>query len=60
MALKTRDDYLAALRKLKPNIFKFGKLIEDVTTHPATKRTVERLTISFMYLFKLTPLVDRI
>ncbi|TEU18645.1 MAG: 4-hydroxyphenylacetate 3-hydroxylase [Anaerolineales bacterium] len=41
MGIKTRGDYLAALRKLRPNIYKFGELIEDVTTHPATKRTVE-------------------
>lgn len=41
MALKTREDYLEALRKLRPNIYKFGELIEDVTTHPATKRVVE-------------------
>ncbi len=41
MAIKTRDDYLAALRQMRPNIYKFGELIEDVTTHPATKRTVE-------------------
>ena len=41
MALKTREDYLAALRQLRPNIYKFGELIEDVTTHRATKRTVE-------------------
>jgi aromatic ring hydroxylase len=41
MAVKTREAYLAALRKLRPNIYKFGELIEDVTTHPATKRTVE-------------------
>jgi 4-hydroxybutyryl-CoA dehydratase/vinylacetyl-CoA-Delta-isomerase len=41
MGIKTRDDYLAALRALRPNIYKFGELIEDVTTHPATKRTVE-------------------
>ena len=41
MALKTREDYLAALRKLRPNIYKFGELIEDVSTHQATKRTVE-------------------
>ena len=26
---------------LRPNIYKFGKLIDDVTTHPATRRTVE-------------------
>ena len=41
MTIKTRTDYLAALRQLRPNIYKFGELIEDVTTHPATKRTVE-------------------
>ncbi|MEA2110407.1 MAG: 4-hydroxyphenylacetate 3-hydroxylase N-terminal domain-containing protein [Pseudomonadota bacterium] len=41
MAIKNRNDYLASLKKLRPNIYKFGELIEDVTTHPATKRTVE-------------------
>jgi len=41
MGIKTREDYLAALRAMRPNIYKFGELIEDVTTHPATKRTVE-------------------
>ncbi len=41
MAIKTREDYLAALKKMRPNIYKFGELIEDVTTHPATKRTIE-------------------
>jgi 4-hydroxybutyryl-CoA dehydratase/vinylacetyl-CoA-Delta-isomerase len=41
MGIRTRDDYLAALRKLRPNVYKFGEPIEDVTTHPATKRTVE-------------------
>ena len=41
MTIKSRDDYLAALREMRPNIYKFGELIEDVTTHPATKRTVE-------------------
>src|SRR4030043_1997882 len=41
MALKTRADYLASLKKLRPNIFKFGERIEDVTSHPATRRVVE-------------------
>jgi 4-hydroxybutyryl-CoA dehydratase/vinylacetyl-CoA-Delta-isomerase len=41
MGIKTRDEYLSALRALRPNIYKFGELVEDVTTHPATKRTVE-------------------
>ncbi len=41
MALKTAAEYKESLRKLRPNIYKFGKLIEDVTTHPATRSTVE-------------------
>jgi 4-hydroxybutyryl-CoA dehydratase/vinylacetyl-CoA-Delta-isomerase len=41
MAIKTRQDYLDSLKQMRPNIYKFGELIEDVTTHPATKRTVE-------------------
>lgn len=41
MALKTRKEYLESLRKLRPNIYKFGELIQDVTADPATKRTVE-------------------
>lgn len=40
MTIRTKEDYLDALRSLRPNIYKFGQLIEDVTTHPATKRTV--------------------
>ena len=41
MAIKTYEQYLESLRALRPNIYKFDELIEDVTTHPATKRTVE-------------------
>ena len=41
MALKTYEQYLESLRKQRPNIYKFDQLIEDVTTNPATKRTVE-------------------
>jgi len=41
MALKTVEEYKASLQKLRPNIHKFGELITDVTTHPATKWTVE-------------------
>ncbi len=39
--MKTSDEYKKSLKKMRPNIYKFGKLIKDVTTHPATKRTVE-------------------
>ena len=41
MPLKTAEEFKESLRKMRPNIHKFGKLIEDVTTHPATKSTVE-------------------
>ncbi len=41
MSLKTADQYKQALKKLKPNMYKFGQLIEDVTTNPNTRRTVE-------------------
>ncbi len=41
MALKTRKEYLESLRHLRPNLYKFGELITDVTTHTATRRTVE-------------------
>ncbi len=41
MALRTYDQYLESLRKMRPNIYKFDELIEDVTTHPATRRTIE-------------------
>ncbi|MBN1280058.1 MAG: 4-hydroxyphenylacetate 3-hydroxylase [Candidatus Thermoplasmatota archaeon] len=39
--MKTAKEYKASLQKMRPNIYKFGELIKDVTTHPATKRTVE-------------------
>jgi 4-hydroxybutyryl-CoA dehydratase/vinylacetyl-CoA-Delta-isomerase len=41
MALRTRAEYLASLKRLRPNVFKFGEKIDDVTTHPATRRVVE-------------------
>jgi len=47
MALRTPDQYKAALREMRPNVYKFGELIADVTTHPATRRTVEGHTHSY-------------
>ncbi len=38
--MRTSAEYKESLRKMRPNIYKFGELIEDVTTHPATRRTV--------------------
>jgi len=39
--MKNSKDYKASLKKMRPNIYKFGELIKDVTTHPATKRTIK-------------------
>lgn len=41
MAIISYDQYIASLKAMRPNIYKFDELIEDVTTHPATRRTVE-------------------
>jgi 4-hydroxybutyryl-CoA dehydratase/vinylacetyl-CoA-Delta-isomerase len=41
MAIKSYKEYIESLRSLRPNIYKFDHLIDDVTTHPATRRTVE-------------------
>ena len=47
MSIKTREEYLRALKKMRPNVYKFGELIEDVTTHPATKQTIESHAMCF-------------
>ncbi len=39
--MKTPEEYKKSLKMMKPNIYKFGKLIKDVTTDPLTKRTIE-------------------
>ena len=39
--MKNSKEYKESLKKMRPNIYKFGELIKDVATHPATKRTVE-------------------
>lgn len=39
--MKNGVEYKKSLQKMRPNIYKFGELIKDVTKHPATKRTVD-------------------
>jgi 4-hydroxybutyryl-CoA dehydratase/vinylacetyl-CoA-Delta-isomerase len=39
--LRTPEQYKESLRKMRPNNYKFGELIKDVTTHSYTKRTIE-------------------
>ena len=49
MALRTAEQYFDSLKQMRPNVYKFDELIEDVTTHPATKKTVEGHSKSFRY-----------
>ena len=39
--MRTGEEYKASLRAMRPNVYKFGELITDVTSHPATRRAVE-------------------
>ncbi len=47
MGIKTREEDLSSLRAMRPNIHKFGELIKDVTTHPATRRVVESHALNY-------------
>ncbi len=49
MALRNYQEYIDSLKKMRPNIYKFDELIEDVTTHPATRNTVEGHAKTFRY-----------
>jgi len=39
--MRTPEEYKESLRRMRKNVYKFGELIDDVTTHPATRRTIE-------------------
>jgi 4-hydroxybutyryl-CoA dehydratase/vinylacetyl-CoA-Delta-isomerase len=39
--MRTSMEYKKSLKKMRPNIYKFGELISDVTSHPATKASIE-------------------
>jgi 4-hydroxybutyryl-CoA dehydratase / vinylacetyl-CoA-Delta-isomerase len=39
--MRTAAQYKESLKQMRPNIYKFNELITDVTTHPATRRTIE-------------------
>jgi 4-hydroxybutyryl-CoA dehydratase/vinylacetyl-CoA-Delta-isomerase len=40
-------EYVASIKKMRPNIYKFGKLIEDVTTSPYTSEHVKSVARSY-------------
>src|SRR5664279_3169730 len=41
------QQYIESLKKMRPNIYKWGKLIEDVTTNPATRLHVQSVSLSY-------------
>jgi 4-hydroxybutyryl-CoA dehydratase/vinylacetyl-CoA-Delta-isomerase len=41
MALKSGSQYIEELKRMRPNVYKWGELIEDVTAHPATASAVK-------------------
>ena len=43
--------YRESLKKLRPNIYKYGKLIEDVTTDPNTRLHVDSVAHSYDMAF---------
>ncbi|SDF32216.1 4-hydroxyphenylacetate 3-hydroxylase N-terminal domain-containing protein [Sporolituus thermophilus] len=45
--LMNGEQYKESLRKLRPNIYKWGELIEDVTSHPATRLHVQSVAQSY-------------
>ena len=47
MSLKTGAQYIEEMKKMRPNVYKWGELIEDVTTHPATKAHI--MTVANWY-----------
>lgn len=47
MALKTGEQYKESIRKMRPNVYKFGELIEDLTTHPATRLHIESVAHAY-------------
>ncbi len=47
MSLRDGDSYRRSLQRLRPNVHKWGRPIEDVTVHPATRLHVQSVAASF-------------
>ena len=47
MSIRTGQSYRQSLRKLRPNVYKWGELIEDVPSHPATRLHVQSVAASY-------------
>ncbi|MEL7656624.1 MAG: 4-hydroxyphenylacetate 3-hydroxylase N-terminal domain-containing protein [Bacillota bacterium] len=51
MTLMNGQQYRESLKKMRPNIYKWGRLIEDVTTDPATKLHIDSVARSYDMAF---------
>lgn len=51
MALLTGEQYKESLRKMRPNCYKYGQLIQDVTTDPITKLHIDSIAHSYDMCF---------
>jgi len=47
MSLMSSEQYVESIRKMRPNVYKWGELIKDVTTHPATRLHVQSVKRSY-------------
>ncbi len=47
MTIMNGEQYRASIKKMRPNVYKWGKLIEDVTTHPATKLHIDSVSLAY-------------
>ncbi len=47
MVLKNGEQYVEGIRKMRPNIYKWGELIKDVTTDPATRLHIQSVKRSY-------------
>ena len=51
MTLITGEQYKESLRKTRPNCYKYGKLIQDLTTDPITKLHIDSIAHYFPTVF---------
>ena len=56
--MKTGAQYIEEMKKMRPNVYKWGELIEDVTTHPATAAAIQ--TIANCYDASFAPETEAI
>ncbi|MGQ9824950.1 MAG: 4-hydroxyphenylacetate 3-hydroxylase N-terminal domain-containing protein, partial [Desulfotomaculales bacterium] len=51
MALKTADEYLQSLRKMKTKVYLFGEAVENFVDHPVIRPSVNAVAKSYELAF---------